>query len=99
MRQPPENSSGPLGLVWIDCPYPVASIGLARILESKARVHVGQEPPEGEIPSSVVLCSNVDDVSGDIEHVRNTNPQALIMAFGLYLDLALARAALRGGAR
>ena len=41
MAQPTENSSKPLGLVWIDCPYPVASIGLARILESEARVHIG----------------------------------------------------------
>ncbi len=99
MAQPTENSSKPLGLVWIDCPYPVASVGLARILESKARVHIGQEPPEGRVPSSVILCPGVEGVSEGIERVRKTNPQALIMVFGLYLDLALARAALRNGAR
>ena len=99
MTQPSENSSRSLGLVWIDCPYPVVSVGIARILESQARVYIGQEPPEGELPSSVVFCSSVEDVSEDVERALKTNPQALVMIFGLYLDLALARAALRSGAR
>jgi DNA-binding NarL/FixJ family response regulator len=98
MMQPVENSSKPLGLVWIDCHYPVASVGLARILEKEAWVYVGRESPE-EVPSSVILCPGKEDVSEGIERVQRANPQALIIVFGLYLDLALARAALRSGAR
>lgn len=99
MAQPTENSSRPLGLVWIDCPYPVASAGLARILEPEARVHVGQEPPEGEDPSSVILCPGAEGVSEGIDRIRSTNPRVMIMVFGLHLDLALARSALKSGAR
>jgi DNA-binding NarL/FixJ family response regulator len=89
-----------LGLVWIDCPYPLAAIGLARILESKARVHVGREPPEGEAPSVAIFgTSGVEGLLEGVKRLRKQNPDTLILVFGLYLDLAVARAALRAGAR
>lgn len=99
MAWPTEDSSASLGLVWIDCPYPVVSIGLTQILEKEARVRVRRESPEGETPSSVILCPSVEGVSEGIERVRKVNPRASIMVFGLHLDLALARAALMSGAR
>lgn len=98
--QPNGDKPEPLGLVWINCPYPVASLGLARILEAETRVHVGREPPEEDIPSSVVFCtSGVEGVAEIVKRIRRVNPQALIMMFGLHLDLGLARAALKAGAR
>ena len=99
MTQPTENSSRPLGLVWIDCPYPVVGIGLAQILGSEARVSLGREPPEGETPSSVIVFPDAESVSESIDRVRKEYPQASIIVFGLYLDLKLARTALRSGAR
>jgi DNA-binding NarL/FixJ family response regulator len=63
-------------------------------------VYVGREPPQEDIPSSVVFCtSGVEGVAELIQRIRRVNPQALIMMFGLHLDLALARAALKAGAR
>lgn len=95
-----KSSPESLGLVWINCTYPVANIGLARILESEARVHVGREPPEKGIPSTIVLSpTGIEGVSEAMKRARGVNPQALILMFGLNLDLALARAALEAGAR
>ena len=37
-RQPVSNERKPLGLVWIDCPYPVVAAGLKSALERQARV-------------------------------------------------------------
>ncbi len=99
MTQPTENSSKPLGLIWIYCSSPVAGAGLEQILEPEARVHVGREPPEGETPSFVILCVDARDVAEGIKRVREVNPQSLVVAFGLRQDLAMARDALRFGAR
>lgn len=60
MAQLAETKSKPqetLGLVWIDCPYSVVSVGLERALEEQARVHAGREAPE-DMPSSVILCAS-----------------------------------------
>ena len=38
----------PRELVWIDCPYPIASVGFARVLQGKVQVHVGKQPPREE---------------------------------------------------
>lgn len=95
-----ENESKPLGLIWIDCPYPLAAIGLARILESEARVHVGREPLEGEEPSVAIFgTGGVEGLLEGVKRMRKQSSNALILVFGLYLDLAAARTALRAGAR
>lgn len=98
MESGPERQLTPVGLVWIDSPYPLTAIGLARILEGKARVHVGQELPE-ETPSIVIfgVGDGKDFVEG-IKQLREQIPSAVILVFGLYLDPALARNALRAGA-
>lgn len=100
MTQPTKSSSRPLGLVWIDCPYPVACVGLARILEAEARVHVGRKPPEDDAPSSVIFgAGSVEGISQGVKRIRRVSPEALILVFTLGLDLALARVALRSGIR
>lgn len=92
-------SHRPLELIWIDCPYPVASIGLARILEKIARVHTGEEPPD-EAASVVILgVGGIEELFGGVERIQARSPEALILVFGLYLDLLVARAALQAGAR
>lgn len=86
------------GLIWIDCPYPVASVGLARILEEEARVHLGREPEEA--PTVVIFgVGGIEGLLEGVKRVRAQSPNALILIFGLYLDLSVARAALRAGAR
>jgi DNA-binding NarL/FixJ family response regulator len=89
-----------LGPVWLSCSNPVVSGGLTQILKAQARVHVGQEPPNEESPSIVVLCPNVDeDISEAVNQVRSHFPNTLIVVFVLYPDLAVAQTALQSGAR
>lgn len=95
-----ETKTEPLGLVWIDSPLPLAALGLARILENEAQVHIGGEPPVEEAPSIVIYgVGGVEGLLEGVKRIRKQSPSALILVFGLYLDLAAARAALRAGAR
>ena len=99
MEPSSRTQPNPLGLVWIDSPYPLATIGLARVLEGELRVHVGREPPE-ETPSIVIFgIGGGEGLMEGIKRLQEQSPGALILVFGLYLDLALARDALRAGAR
>jgi DNA-binding NarL/FixJ family response regulator len=68
-------------------------------LETDARVHVGRKPP-GETPSVVVLgVGGTEGIVEGVERIRKETPGTFIVAFGLHLDLELARTALRAGAR
>jgi DNA-binding NarL/FixJ family response regulator len=88
-----------LGLVWIDCPYPVVAAGLERALEGRARLHVGQTAP-GDPPRCAIFDTSGDEaVSEGIERIKEVDPEIPILAFNLHVDLPLARAALRHGAR
>src|SRR5215211_3925857 len=90
----------PLGLVWVDCPYPVVAAGLKSALEGKARVHLGTVPPTDEVPSSVIFdTGGVEGLSEGIKRIQEIDPEISILVFGLYVDLPLIRAALRLGAR
>ncbi len=89
-----------LGLVWIDCPYPIVAIGLTRIAESKARVHVGRKAPTEESPSATIFVTDgMKGLSEGIKRLQEANPDTPILVFGLHLDLPLAGAALQEGAR
>ena len=90
----------PLGLVWISCdPHSMVSLGLRRTLEERARVHMGRETGN-DAPSSIVLCSDdTEGISDSVGRIKEQNPGASVLVFGLHEDLPLARAALRAGAR
>ncbi len=90
-----------LGLVWIDCPYPVVAAGLKEALEGRARVHVGHgAPTDAEVPCCAVFDSGgAESLPEGIERIRGVNPGIAILVFSLNVDLPLARAALRHGAR
>jgi DNA-binding NarL/FixJ family response regulator len=90
-----------LGLVWIDCSYPVVAAGLKEAIEGRARVHIGQTAPtDAEIPVCAVFdTSGTENISEGIERIRGVNPDIPILVFSLHVDLPLARAALRHGAR
>ena len=93
-------SQAPLGLVWINCdPHSVVSIGLRQTLEERATVQVGRQNGN-DAPSSIVLCSDdVEGISDSVGRIKEQNPGASVLVFGLHEDLPLARAALRAGAR
>jgi DNA-binding NarL/FixJ family response regulator len=95
----PKEDPKPLGVVWVDCPHSLVSTGLVRALEEKARVHRGPKPP-GDDPSCVIVCANGhESLSERVEFYQGLSPDAVpVVVFGLQLDLALARDALRAGA-
>src|SRR5215203_3582877 len=90
-----------LGLVWIDCSYPVVAAGLKEALEGRARVHVGDTAPtDAEVPYCAVFdTSGAESISEGIERFRGVNADIPILVFSLHVDLPLARAALRHGAK
>jgi DNA-binding NarL/FixJ family response regulator len=90
----------PLGLVWVDCPYPVVAAGLKSALEGQARVHLGTVPPQDDMPSSAIFdTGGVVGLSEGIRRMQEVNPAISILVFSLHVDLPLARAALRLGAQ
>jgi two-component system nitrate/nitrite response regulator NarL len=100
MARSTEKWFEPLGLVWIDCSSPVVSGGLAQILKTEALVYVGQEPPNGALPSVVILCADgIENIAESVKRVRAHLSNAVIVIFGMYPDLALAQTALKSGAR
>ena len=86
----------------MECPYPVVTLGLQQTLKA-AGYHVRSDREdvlEGETPSAVIYCPRDEDVVGRVERLRRTFPGAPVLVMGLNASHpALARAALRGGAR
>jgi DNA-binding NarL/FixJ family response regulator len=98
--QPAIGERKPLGLVWIDCPYPVVAAGLRVALEGQARVHLGTTPPQDDVPYSAIFdTGGVEGLSEGIKRIQEVNPEISILVFSLHVDLPLARSALRLGAR
>ena len=101
VKKPPRFT--PAGLVWIKGPATLASVGLERTLKDQARCHRGVSPPAGLAPSAVVVCCpespDPDGVASEVGSVRETTPAAAVVVLGPSPDAALARAALRAGAR
>ena len=106
--RPLRTEPGTAGAVWVECPYPLVTLGLQQTL--KAAGHdvrrgrkgstVAAEQERGGAPSCcVVYCPTYEDVVGRVERLRRTFPGAPVLVMGPGVDLPLARAALRGGAR
>ena len=95
-----ESANGRLGLIWIRCSWPVVTVGLMQILKEVARVHCNRKPPE-DTPAFVIICmdSVAEDLSEIMDRLHESHPDAVVLVFGLRLDLALALAALQNGAR
>jgi DNA-binding NarL/FixJ family response regulator len=90
----------PLGLVWIRSGSQLAALSLEKELSGLARVHKGQAPaPSGEAPSAVILCLNQeDDIASEVGRARAVAPDAAVLVYAPFADLALASDALRAGA-
>jgi DNA-binding NarL/FixJ family response regulator len=87
--------------VWICCPYPVVAAGLSDAFENRFRVHVGRSAPaRGVVPSCAILdTGGVENLAEGIRSIQRVSPEIPILVFGLRVDLPLARAALRLGAK
>jgi DNA-binding NarL/FixJ family response regulator len=100
------------GAVWVECPYPLVTLGLKQSLQvagydvrhwrngSGAAAH----QQEGSAPPCCVIyypkATEDEDVAGQVERLRHLVPGAPVLVLGFDAgDLPLARAALRGGAR
>ena len=95
-RSNPERRT--LGLVWITCSYPVVVRGLEDSLKEEAQVHVGYEPPERRMPSSIIFCTNeAEDIASEVKRLREIAPHVPILIFVLQVDLQIGRAALQAG--
>jgi DNA-binding NarL/FixJ family response regulator len=96
-----ESVREPVGTVWICCPYPVVAAGLSDALGGVFGVHLGLSAPAGGV---VPVCAifdtgGVENLSEGIRLIHEVSSEIPILVFGLHLDLPLARAALRLGAR
>lgn len=78
----------------------MVAIGLTRVREGEAQVHLGREPPAEGTPSVAIFgVGGVEGLLESVKRLRKQSPSALILVLGLYLDSPTARAALRAGAR
>ena len=93
----PESS----GTVWIYCHYPVVAAGLSDAFENKFRVHLGRSgPAHGVVPSCAILdTGGAESLAEGIRRIHGVSPEIPILVFGMRVDLPLARAALRLGAK
>jgi DNA-binding NarL/FixJ family response regulator len=89
------------GTVWIYSPYPVVAAGLRDAFEEMFRVHLGPSAPaNGVVPSCAIFdTGGEDNLSEGIRRIHGVSPEIPILVFGLRVDLPLARAALRLGAK
>jgi DNA-binding NarL/FixJ family response regulator len=89
----------PLGVIRIECAYPVLALALREILKEEAHVYVGRKPRGAEDPASVIMYSNRRDVDSEVRRVRTFIPDAAILVFAPHPDTQLVRNALRAGVR
>jgi len=89
------------GTVWIYSPYPVVAAGLRGAFEDLATVHLGRSAPaNGVVPSCAIFdAGGEENLSEGIRRIHGVSPEIPILVFGLRVDLPLARAALRLGAK
>jgi DNA-binding NarL/FixJ family response regulator len=90
----------PLGLVWVNCPYPMVALGLKEILKTESHVHLAQELPAGSNPSSIIFCPDkAEDPAQEIKDLQCMVPEVPIVVFCPCIDPLFIRDGLRAGAR
>src|SRR5918997_6186335 len=94
----------PSDLVWVKGSPSVASVGLARALQGKFRIHREQKPPAApESPSAVLCCldgsEQEEDIASLVQSVKEEVPEAAVVVLSPTLELSLTCAAVSAGAR
>ena len=93
------TDSKPIGVVSLECSYPVVALALKEILKQEADVYEGsRRPPGAKDPSCIVLCSNGKDGASEVRRLGASNPKAAILIFEMRDDPWLVRQALQAGA-
>jgi DNA-binding NarL/FixJ family response regulator len=96
---PSGRERAPLALVWIRSGSQLTALSLEKELSAVARVHKGQAAPSGETPSAVILClEQAEDVVSEVGRARAVAPDAAVLVYAPFADLALAREAIGAGA-
>lgn len=102
---------GDPGVIWVICPYPPVILGLGQILGAEVQSNdLGDPPPAGRAPSLILVYGeDPESLSENIERTRTIDlaskehsgqpEQPPILGFGMDMELPLALAALRAGAR
>jgi DNA-binding NarL/FixJ family response regulator len=89
-------------VVWISCPYPAVTLGLARILEGEIlRVYSNDdEPPTaGELSLIVLYADGVEELSEGFRRMQTFDLSVPVLVFSTRTDPTLIRTALRMGAQ
>jgi DNA-binding NarL/FixJ family response regulator len=96
-----ESVGGSADTIWIYCPYPVVAAGLSDAFGKAFRLHLGSSvPADGVVPSCAIFdTGGAENLSEGIRRIQEVSPEIPILVFSLRVDLPLARAALRLGAR
>ena len=90
----------PLGVVCLECRYPIVTLALKEILKEHADVYEQKEQPPGvEQPSCIILCSDGRGVASEVRRLGTSNPQAAILVFWMGGYSGLVQKALKAGAR
>jgi DNA-binding NarL/FixJ family response regulator len=96
----PDALGGSLGTVWIDSSLPVVAAGLEVAFEEIAQVHLGRAAPKGVVPFCAIFdTGGEEDLSEGIRRIKEVSPEIPILIFSLRVELSLARAALKHGAK
>jgi DNA-binding NarL/FixJ family response regulator len=79
----------------------VVAAGLSDAIEEVFRLPLGQSAPAGGVvPACAIFdTAGAENLSEGIRLIQEVSPEIPILVFGLHVDLPLARAALRLGAR
>ncbi len=88
--------------IWINCPYPVVTLGLARILEGEIlRVYSNDdEPPTaGELSLVLLYADGVEELSEGFSRVQTFELSVPVLVFSTRTDPTLIRTTLQMGAR
>jgi DNA-binding NarL/FixJ family response regulator len=87
-----------LGIVKIECSYPLLVLALKEVLKGEAHVYDGHTPRGAEEPAVIILYHDEQDIAAEVRRVRNRVPGASVLVFVLSIDPRVALAALRAGA-
>ena len=98
---PKKKESEAKGPIWVKCPrFDVPPELQAALRVEGASIRRGQATPSirGEMPPTVVLCPNGEEVDSEVRTIRQLTPDSPILVFGSTADPELAEEALRAGA-
>ena len=98
---PEKKESEAKGPIWVKCPrFDVPPELQAALRVEGASIRRGRATPSirGEMPPTVVLCPNGEEVDSEVRTIRQLTPDSPILVFESTADPELAEEALRAGA-